>query len=193
MRDIARDLGVAYVVEGSLQRMDNRIRVTVQLIAAGSDTHVWAEHYDREIADLFAVQSEIAQQVASQLHARISPEEKAAIEEQPTRDLTAYGFYVRAVPLIEGAMPSNSVHNEKDLLQAVDLLNQALARDPNFVLAYCWLARAHDSFYLQEIDHSPGRLALAKSAIDSAFRLKADSAEAHLALALHLYWGYFDY
>ena len=95
------------------------------------------------------------------------------------------------MPLIEGE--SLSSNKDKDLFQALDLLNQAVARDPNFLLAYCWLARAHDSIYQEEIDHTPGRLALAKSAIDSAFRLKADSGEAHLALGLHLYWGYFDY
>jgi serine/threonine-protein kinase len=95
------------------------------------------------------------------------------------------------MPLIEAV--SLSSNKDKDLFQALDLLNQAVARDPNFLLAYCWLARAHDSVYQEDIDHTPARLAMAKSAIDSAFRLKADSGEAHLALGLHFYWGYFDY
>ena len=87
---------------------------------------------------------------------------------------------------------------KQDLLRAVDLLNQAIARDPTFLLAYCWLARAHDLIYFvlppdHNPDHTPGRLALAKSAIDAAFRLQPDSGETHLALAWHLYWGYFDY
>jgi tetratricopeptide (TPR) repeat protein len=120
-----------------------------------------------------------------------SPGERALIEQIPTQNLAAYDLYVRAVPLVDGAAHSTQ---DKDLLQAVDLLNQALALDPAFLLAYCWLARAHDSIYfLKPIDHTPARLALAKSAIDAAFRLQPDSAEAHLALAWHLYWGYFDY
>jgi len=115
------------------------------------------------------------------------------MQEKPTRDLVAYDSYIRATPLIEGANSADRASNEKDLRQAVDLLNQAIVRDPTFLLAYCWLARAHDALYNTEVDHTSSRLALAKSAIDSAFRLKPDSGEAHLALALHLYWGYFDY
>src|SRR5438067_4589874 len=95
----------------------------------------------------------------------------------------AYDLYVRAKPLIE----------ERNLSQAVDLLNQAIARDPAFLLAYCRLAEVHDDFYFQKVDHTPRRLALAKAAIDSAFRLKPDSGEAHLALALHLYREYLAY
>ena len=83
--------------------------------------------------------------------------------------------------------------SEKSLSEAVELLNKAVARDPNFFLAYCQLAFVHDLFYQQGIDHTPTRLALAKSAIDSAFRLRPDSGEAHLALGWHLHWGYSDY
>ena len=142
--------------------------------------------------DLFAVQSEIAQKVAEHLHARLSASEKASVDERPTQDLVAYDFYVRAVSLIYNAqLPSTA--NFVDRSEAVDLLNKAVARDPNFVLAYCQLAFLHDLIYQQEIDHSPTRLALAQSAIDSAFRLRPDSGEAHLALGWHLYWGYSDY
>src|SRR4029077_7718900 len=113
------------------------------------------------------------------------------IEEKPTGDLAAYDFYVRATPLVERIVFSSTP--EKDLSTAVALLDQAVARDPSFLLAWCRLANAHDQIYFQEVDRTPARLALAKSAIDSAFRLKPDSGEGHLALASHLYYGYFDF
>src|SRR5438445_3084175 len=185
-------LRVSHVLEGSARRSGDRIHLNAQLIETRSDTHVWAEEYDRDLNDLFAVQSEIAQKVAERLHAKLSAREKASIEERPTQDLVAYDFYVRAVSLIYNAqLPSEA--NFVDRSEAVDLLNKAVARDPNFFLAYCQLAFVHDLVYQQEIDHTPARLALAKAAIDSPFRLRPDSEEAHLALGWHLYWGYFDY
>src|SRR4029453_8410344 len=130
--------------------------------------------------------------IADQLHAKVSAAEKAAIEERPTKDLAAYDLYARATALIDAADPDRE--SGRDFFQqAVDLLKQAIARDPAFLLAYCKLAEVHDNLYFHGFDHAPARLALAKSAIDSAFRLKPDSAEAHLALALHLYFGYLDY
>ncbi len=119
--------------------------------------------------------------------------EKAAIEEQPTKDLVAYDLYVRATALFDKATYEGGEEQTKDDFQAVDLLNQAVARDPNFLLAYCRLAEAHDDLYFRGDDRTPNRLALAKAAIDAAFRLKPDSGEAHFALADHLYHGYFDY
>jgi TolB-like protein/Tfp pilus assembly protein PilF len=199
-RQIGDALRVSHVLEGSVQRAGGKVRLNAQLIDTRTDTHVWAEQYDRDLADIFAIQSEIAQRIADQLQAKISPAEKAAIEERPTKDLAAYDLYVRAMPLLDwnarapagrAAYHPNSM--EKDLFQAVELLNQAIARDPRFLLAYCRLAYAHDSLYWLKFDHTPSRLALAESAINSALRLKADSGEAHLALARHLYWGYFDY
>src|SRR5205814_7469247 len=133
----------------------------------------------------------IAQKIADQLEAKISPREKAAIAEQPTKDLAAYDLYVRAIALTDIFASQQEI--AKDLLQAVDLLNQAVARDPTFLFAYCRLAVAHDQLYIQNVDHTPGRLALAKAAIDAAFRLKPDSGEAYLALAMYFYHGYFDY
>jgi tetratricopeptide (TPR) repeat protein len=143
---------------------------------------------------LFAVQAEIAQKVAEHVHAKLSASEKASIEERPTQDLIAYDFYARAVSMIYNVqVPSEStadtpLNADKTLSEAVDLLNKAVARDPNFFLAYCQLAFAHDL-----IGNTPEQLALAKSAIDSAFRLRPNSGEAHLALGWHLYWGYADY
>jgi serine/threonine protein kinase/Tfp pilus assembly protein PilF len=192
VRQIGEVLRVSHVLEGSARRSGDRIHLNAQLIDTRTDTHVWAEEYDRDLNDLFAIQAEIAQKVAERLHAKLSASEKGSIEERPTQDLVAYDFYVRAVSLIYNAqLPSQA--NFVDRSEAVELLNKAVARDPNFFLAYCQLAFVHDLVYQQEIDHTRARLALAKSAIDSAFRLKPDSGEAHLALGWHLYWGYSDY
>jgi serine/threonine protein kinase/Tfp pilus assembly protein PilF len=192
VRQIGDALRVSHVLEGSARRSGNRIRLNAQLIDTRTDTHVWAEEYDRDLNDLFAIQSEIAQKVAEHLRAKLTTTEKAAIEEKPTQDLVAYDFYVRAVSIIHNAQVPTQMALV-DLSEAVELLNKAFARDPNFFLAYCQLAFAHDLAYQQEKDRTPTRLALAKSAIDSAFRLRPDSGEAHLALAWHLYWGYADY
>jgi TolB-like protein/thioredoxin-like negative regulator of GroEL len=185
MRQIGDTLRVSHVLEGSARRSGDRIHLNAQLIDTRTDTHVWAEEYDRDLNDLFAVQSEIAKKVAQQLHAKLSASEKASVEERPTQDLVAYDFYVRAVSMIYNAQVP---FVETDPSEAVELLNKAVARDPNFFLAYCQLALAHDL-----IGGTPERLALAKSAIDSAFRLRPDSGEAHLALACHLFLGYSDY
>ena len=192
IRQIGDVLRVSHVLEGSVRRSGTRLRLNAQLIDTRTDTHVWAEEYDRDLNDLFAIQSEIAQKVAQYLHAKLSASEKASVEERPTQDLVAYDFYVRAVSLIDNAQTPSQA-NFVDRSEAVELLNKAVARDPNFFLAYCQLAFLHDLVYQQEIDHSPARLALAQSAIDSAFRLRADSGEAHLALGWHLYWGHSDY
>ena len=190
--EISGQLGIAHVVEGSVQRSGNRVRVNARLIDARSDRQLWGQSYDRDLADIFAIQSEIAKSIANQLEAKISAIEKAAIEEPPTRDLVAYDLYVHASSLINEAL-YYGLNTEKNLFQAVELLNQAIARDPAFLLAYCKLAEAHDGIYWEAIDRTPKRLDLANSAINSAFRLRPDSGEAHLALAVHFYNGYLDY
>src|SRR6476620_6225225 len=145
LREIAEQLGVAYVLEGSVQRMRARVRVTAQLIDARTDAHLWAEHYDRPLDDFFAIQSEVAQAIADQLNAKLSREEKAAIKQAPTADLVAYDLYVRAEAL--RADTSFSSRLQENLLEATHLLEQAIARDPTFFLAYCRLAEAHDLIY----------------------------------------------
>jgi serine/threonine protein kinase/tetratricopeptide (TPR) repeat protein len=193
LREIGQQLGVAHVLEGNVQRAGGKVRVNAQLVDTRTDKHLWGQTYDRDLADVFAIESEIAQNIADQLEAKISPREKAAIAEQPTKDLAAYDLYVRATALIDKATYEEGEEQTKDDFQAVDLLNQAVARDPSFLLAYCRLAEAHDDLYFRGDDRTPNRLALAKAAIDAAFRLKPDSGEVHLALAHHLYKGYFDY
>ena len=191
LREIGEQLGVAHVLEGSVQRTGGRVRVSAQLIDARTDAHLWAEHYDRPLDDVFAIQSEVAQAIADQLNAKLSPAEKAAIKERPTGDLVAYDLYLRAEAL--RAATSFSARLKENLLEATRLLEQAIARDPTFFLAYCRLAEAHDLIYFFGSDHTPARLALASTAIQTALRLRPGSGEAHLTLAAHLYRGYGDY
>jgi TolB-like protein/Tfp pilus assembly protein PilF len=192
LREIANELGVAHVVEGSVQRTANRVRVSAQLIDARNDTHVWVEKYDRDLADVFAIQSEIAQKIADQLQAKLSPTEKSAISERPTSDMVAYDLYLRAKELVYERVPNRSRWRE-NLFKAVQLLDQAVARDPAFLLAYCQLAFAHDLIYFQDFDRTETRLALAETSVKAAVRLQPDAGETHLAQATHFYWGYRNY
>src|SRR5437879_3312897 len=189
LRQIAHELGVANIVEGEVQRAGNRVRVSAQLVDARNDVHLWAEHYDRPLDDVFAIQTDIASAIADQLRARLSPSEKAAIERPPTADLAAFDLYTHAKTLLLRSLYSGA-QSKDNLLQAVELLNQAVARDPKFLLAYGRLAFAHDLLYLSTIDHTPTRLASADAAVQTALRLQPDSGEAHLALAQHLYRRY---
>jgi serine/threonine-protein kinase len=161
------------------------------LINAHTDAHEWAENYDRPVDDVFAIQSEIAKAIADQLQARISPNEKAALEKAPTTDLAAFDLYNRARSLL--LTTSFSGTSGPNLRQAVELLEQALARDPSFFLAQCQLANTHGYLYFLGIDHTPERLAATKAAVDAAVRLQPDAGEAHLARAELLYRGYLDY
>ncbi|HEX4706837.1 MAG TPA: protein kinase, partial [Candidatus Udaeobacter sp.] len=191
LRQIANELRVAHVVEGSVQRAGNRVRVNAQLIDARNDAHLWAQTYDRDLADVFAIQSEIAKAIADQLQAKLSPNEKSEIEQPPTIDVTAFDFYSHAKNLLLNA--SGSSTGKPDLLQAADLLNQAVARDPSFFEAYCQLAFAQASLYFFDFDRTPSRLAAAEAAVQTAARLRPDAGETHLARARNLYWGHSDY
>ncbi len=185
LREIGRQLGVAHLLEGSVQRAAGRIRVNAQLIDARTDAHLWAQTYDRDLADVFAIQSEVAKAIADQLQAKILPAEKATIERQPTKDIAAYGLYVHANEMIDAAPFSEQT--KESLLQGIAFLEQAIARDSGFLRAYCKLAHAHDQLYLLGDDHTAARLALAEKAVNDALRLGSEAPEAHLALARHLY------
>ncbi len=189
LRQIGNELGVAHVVEGSVQRAGNRVRVNAQLIDARTDAHLWAQTYDRDLADVFAIQTEIAKTIADQLQAKLSPSEKSAIEQPPTTDITAFNLYSHAKNLFLTAFAGT---NGRDLLQAADLLKQAVARDPLFFQAYCQLAFTEINIY-GVLDHTPAHLAQAGAALQSAARLRPDAGETHLARARNLYWGYLDY
>src|SRR4029077_16426646 len=190
-REIGQQLGVAHLLEGSVQRIGNRLRVNAQLIKVPTDTHVWAQTYDRDVADLFAIQSEIARAIADQLHAKISQAEKRAIERPPTTDLNAFDPYSRAKNL--HLTVGFGTKARGDLLRAVDLLNQAVSRDPSFFQAFCLLSQTHGLLYSYGFDHSSARLALAEAALATASRLRPDAGETHLARAWNLYVGYRDY
>src|SRR5437667_711166 len=190
-QEIGRALNVAYVLKGSVRRSAGRIHLNIQLVNTGNDSQVWTEEYDRDLNDVFALQSQIAQKVADQLGADVSSTEKAAIQEPPTTDLVAYDSYLRAKDLISGI--SWSTRAKEDLMQAVQLLDPAVARDPLFFLAYGELAGAHDRIYFLGFDHTDARLKLSETAIQSIRRLRPESGETHLALAQHSYWAYADY
>ncbi len=190
LREIAQQLGVANVVEGSVQRSGNRVRVNAQLVDARNDAHLWAQTYDRDLDDVFAIQSEIAKAIADQLQAKLSPAEKNAIEERPTSDLIAFDQYSRAKTLILTTALNPS---DKNLLQAIELLNSAVARDPSFHAAFCQLVLAHDKLYADSDDHTPARLAAAEAALQRARELRPNDAETHLARGSHLYYAFRDY
>jgi TolB-like protein/predicted Zn-dependent protease len=190
--EIAQALKVAHVLEGSVQRSANRVRVSAQLIDARNDTHVWAEKYDRDLADVFAIQSEIAEKIADQLQAKLSPTEKSAMNERPTSDMVAYDLYLRAKELLYDS-DVNLPRRREDEFKAVQLLDQAVARDPAFLFAHCQLAHAHDDIYFYNFDHTEKRLALAETSVRAAVRLQPDAGETHLAQAIHFYRGYLNY
>src|SRR6266542_5217921 len=190
LRQIGRSLGVSHVVEGTARRFGSKVHVNAQLVDTRTDIGVWADEYERDLNGAFAIPSEIAQKVAEELHAKISAAEKAAIRQPPTNDLAAYDLYVRAHNLL---LTSFSSAARPKLLQAADLLDQAVARDPLFFQAYCQLAHTHGLLYLLGVDHTPERLAAMEAAVQAAFRLRPDAGEAHLARAENLYFGYLDY
>ena len=192
LREIGQQLSVANILEGSVQRAANKIRVNAQLIDARTDAHLWAQTYDRDLADVFAIQSEIAKAIADQLQAKLSPNEKKAIEQPPTTDLAAFDFYSQARTLLLTA--GFSATSEPEERKAIELLDEAVKHDPSFFDAYCQLAYAHEIAYaVRGYDHTPARLALAEAAVQAATRLRPDAAETHLARAQYLYYGLRDY
>ena len=192
LRRIGTDLRISHILEGSVRRSGTRFRMNVQLIDTRTDTQVWAQQYERDLNGIFAIQSDVAERVARQLGAKISDAEKRAIERRPTNDLVAFDLYSRANDIILGKT-GNGSGPEDFRSQAIDFLNEAVTRDPSFLEAYCQLAFIHDVLYSDQIDRTPARLAMAKQAVDAAFRVAPGSGEAHLAQAVHLYRGYRDY
>jgi serine/threonine-protein kinase len=189
LREIANELGVAHIVEGSVQPAGNRVRVRAQLIDATSDKHLWAERYDRPLDDVFAIQTDIAKAIADQLQAKLSPAEKAAIEQPPTANLIAYDRYLRAKNFLATA----TFETPGDNRQAIKLLQQAIQHDPGFLLAYCELARVHAYLFFNGLDRTAARVALAEEAVRKALSLNPDSGEPHLAAAWVAYQCYRDY
>jgi len=194
MRTIARELGVATLVEGSVQRVGDRVRITAQLIDAGSDAHLWADSYDRDIADVFTVQSEIARRIAGSLQATLLPAEAEAIAAAPTRNRTAYDLYLRAQTLARPFMDDRH-WDERTFSQAVSLLEDAVKQDPGFALGWAQLAILELTAYWTApgIFRTRERLDRAKSAAERAMALQPGLGEAHYAKALYHYYGRRDY
>src|SRR5947208_872287 len=187
VREIGQQLGVAHLLEGSVQRSGNRGRVTAQLIEARSDAQQWAEHYDRDLADVFAIQSEIAKAIADQLQAKLSPQEKARVEEIPTGNTDAYVFYLRA----------NQIERNPDTLLedykiAEGLFVQAIELDPNFALAHARLASIQAEIF-HYYEPTETRRTRARAEAETALRLEPNLAEGRFALGQCIYWMDPDY
>jgi TolB-like protein/Tfp pilus assembly protein PilF len=191
LREIAQSLGVAFLVEGTVSRTGEKVQITVHLTDARKDRSVWSKSYECDMTDLPGIQTQIVPQIASQLEATVSPKERASISEGPTKDLLAYGLYVRAKDIIESASVTANISER--LTHAVELLDQAVARDPQFYFAYCQLAEAHDYLYFYGLDRTSHRFELAQSALNTVIRLRPNAAETHLAKANFFYRCHLDY
>lgn len=185
---VARELGVAAVLEGSIQKSGNRVRVQAQLIDGRTDKHLWAQRYDRELTDVFAIQSDIAQEIASALQARLTQAEQASLGKKPTDNSEAYDVYLRArqYHTLPGYLP-------RDLEAAIEHYQRAIALDPDFALAYAQLSYAHGMYRWFGYEPGDARLPLQKEAAEKAVRLDPELAEAHFALGNYYYWGLRDY
>ena len=190
-RGIGHDLNVAYVLKASVENRAGISHINAELIDTRKNARIWTEQYDRHLGDVFSVQTEIALKVADKLGLRISPGARTALQQAPTSDQIAYDKYLRAKDLLYDI--SLSTQQKEDLFQAVQLLDQAVARDPEFFDAYCQLAGAHDRIYFLGFDHTDSRMNLAETTIQSVQRLRPDSGDTHLALAQHYYYAYRDY
>jgi len=190
LREIGLALGVAHILEGTARRAGNRIRVNAQLIDARSDAQLWGETFDREITDLFALQSELAQRISQELRANLSAREKTNLQTHPTRDILAYELFLRARELFHWAGSGYSYDKGADALRLID---EAIKRDPQFALAYGLASRLHSELFWFGYDKSASRLEKAKAAADAALKLQPDLGEAHLAKAFYHYYGFRQY
>jgi TolB-like protein len=185
--EIAKQLGVAHVLEGSVQKAGDQVRVNVQLINAQTDAHLWAEVYDRKVADILAVQSEIAETIAKALQVKLSTRERKAVAAKPTDSPEAYDAYLRGLAVWMGLELSPKSRREME-----DHYTRAVQLDPKFALAWAYLSVVHTLTYAEQ-EPTTERLALAKRAVDTAFELQPTLGDAHFALGLYRYRGLRDY
>ena len=188
LKEIAQQLGVSNVVEGSVRRSGNRIRVSVQLIDAQTDRHIWVQNYDRTLADSITLQDELATEIATALGATLSPQEKARVEAKSTNNPAAYDAYLRG-----RAFAAGSPFDKSNVERTIQAYQDAVKLDPAFVLAWAYLSCAQSQSYWQGHDPSPARLAAAKDALDRALALDPNLPETHLALGYYRYWGQRDF
>jgi TolB-like protein/Tfp pilus assembly protein PilF len=182
VREIGKALGVATILEGSVRRIGNRVRVNVQLINAENDEHMWAEHYDRDKNDVFAIQTDLAQKIANELRAKLSPSEKQQIERKPTENGEAYLAFVQAHNL------QNAYEDFEKLKQSEQLYERAISLDPNFALAFARYSQL-ESWILRNFDRTPERREKSRTLAERALQLQPDLPEAHLALGFSYYYG----
>ncbi len=187
VREIGKTLGVGAILEGSVRRIGNRVRVNVQLINADTDEHMWAEDYDRDLTDVFAIQTDLAQQIVRELQAKLSPMEKAQIERRPTENGEAYLAFMQGHEMFY--RPDKFRSNTET---AEQLFEKATKLDPNFAGAFAALARVHEWSY-RDFDPTPARKEKARVAADTAIRLQPDLPEAHLAMGFYYYYCERDY
>jgi serine/threonine-protein kinase len=192
LKTVGAQLGVASVLEGSVQRAGEQVHINLQLIDARDDSHLWAQSYDREIKDIFAVERDVAQSVADALKAQLMPAEAARVAATPTQNPAAYDLYLRGMAHFNKAYDQD-VLTAAEMPQAIRLFEQALAADPKFALADAQVAYANMFIYFNAPDRTETRLAAARTAVDRALALQPDLGEAHLALGLYHYWGRRDY
>ena len=192
-RKIGQALGVSHVLEGSVQKSGNRIHLNAQLIDAQTDSHIWAEQYDGDMADIFGIQSDIASKIASQLKAKVTVAEKNAMGGKPTRDLEAYNLYVQAKALNSVGPSADNPINFENIGRAAELLEKAVARDPNFAAAYWLLAESNLSRYWVAGRVDSAYRKRAEAALREAERLAPDAGETHLVRALFFYYGNHEY
>src|SRR5438477_10131285 len=190
LREIGQALGVAHVLEGIVQRIANKVRVNAQLIDARNDAHLWAQTYTRDLADVFGIQTEIAEAIAQQLQAHLSADEKARIAKPSTTDPVAYDLYLRARQLDD---LSNDPDAKGSLLQGISLLEEAVRRDPKFLRAYCLMAETHLDLYWEGFDHTDQRRELARIALQHAEKIEPDAGEVHWQKGNYAYHGFRDY
>jgi TolB-like protein len=190
LKTVARELGVATVLEGSVQRAGEKVRVNVQLLDARSDTHLWAKSYDRDLKDIFAVESDVAQEIADALRAKLSPSQVSALAAAPTRDTEAYDLFLKGEYQERQA---ESTENVDFFDQAETFYRRALARDPSFALAYVRLANSRLNRHWFSNRLTPAQLEEVRSDIERALALAHDLPDAYLALGTFHYWGHRDY
>ena len=192
LKTVGRQLGVATVLEGSVQRAGDTVRINLQLIDTQSDGHLWAESYDRDVKDIFAVERDIAQTVAGVLKAKLLPEEIERVAEVATQNTEAHDLYLRGRVYFNRASDQFAL-TATEMPQAIALFEQALGKDPGFGLAEADIATAHMNMYWFAPDRTPARLAAAKAAVDKALVQQPGLVAAQLPLALYYYWGFRDY
>src|SRR5438093_46796 len=186
-REIGKALGVATLLEGSVRRIGNRVRVNVQLIDASNDEHIWAEDYDRDLTDVFAIQTDLAQKIASALQAKLSPNEKEQLDRQPTKDPNAYLLFIQA-----HNYANRPDHLRDDSLKAEELFEQAIKLDPKFAAAFAGLSMV-ESWIYHSFEPTPARREKARLNADESLRLQPNLPEGHLALGFSYYYGDRDY